>query len=133
MSTDDTSMCQCIRRGATGFHICDSRELSVDQHFVSFIVRVAVPQRRAGTQVPSFSSSLLHSKGLWIFQASLAIGSRTSMIRESVLMAPVYGAVIIETAQVTVLQVQEKLGALLETLGLSNVCCCQATGVPQAA
>lgn len=55
------------------------------------------------------------------------------MIREGVLMAPVYGAVVIETAQATTLQVQEKLGALLETLGLSNVCCCQATGISQAA
>lgn len=47
-------------------------------------------------------------------------------------MAPIYGAIIIETAQVTILQVQEKLGALLETLGLSNVCCRQATGISQA-
>jgi len=54
------------------------------------------------------------------------------MIGESALMAPIYRAVIIETAQVTILQVQEKLGALLETLGLSKVCRCQATGISQA-
>lgn len=32
----------------------------------------------------------------------------------------------------TILEVQEKLGTLLETLGLSNVCCRQATGISQA-
>lgn len=37
-----------------------------------------------------------------------------------------------ETSQMTILEVQEKLGTLLETLGLSNVCCRQATGISQA-
>lgn len=37
-----------------------------------------------------------------------------------------------ETSQMAILEVQEKLGALSETLGLSNVCCRQATGISQA-
>lgn len=37
-----------------------------------------------------------------------------------------------ETAHLMVLKAQEKLGALLETLGLCNVCCRQATGISQA-
>lgn len=36
-------------------------------------------------------------------------------------------------AQLTALEAQEKLGALLEALGLGNVCCRQATGISQAA
>lgn len=47
-------------------------------------------------------------------------------------MTPIQGAVIIETVQMAILEVQEKLGTLLETLGLCNVCCRQATGISQA-
>lgn len=48
------------------------------------------------------------------------------------LMTSTQGAIRTERAQLMVLEAQEKLGALLETLGLCNVCCCQATGISQA-
>lgn len=48
------------------------------------------------------------------------------------LMTSTQGAIMTETAHLMVLEAQEKLGALLETLGLCNVCCCQATGISQA-
>lgn len=47
------------------------------------------------------------------------------------LMTSTQGAIMTETAHLMVLEAQEKLGALLETLGLCNVCCCQATGISQ--
>lgn len=47
-------------------------------------------------------------------------------------MASIQGAIIIETVQMTILEAQQKLGTFLETLGLSNVCCRQATGISQA-
>lgn len=77
-------------------------------------------------------SSFLYSKGFRIFQASLAICSHTNVIRKYIRMAPIEGATVIERIQMTILEVQEKLGTLLETLGLSNVCCRQATGISQA-
>lgn len=48
------------------------------------------------------------------------------------LMSSTQGAIRMERAQWMVLEAQEKLGALLETLGLCNVCCRQATGISQA-
>lgn len=55
------------------------------------------------------------------------------MIGKYVLMTSIQGAIMTETVHLIVVEAQEKLGALLETLGLCNVCCCQATGISQAA
>lgn len=48
-------------------------------------------------------------------------------------MTSTQGAILTETAHLLALEAQEKLGALLEALGLCNVCCSQATGISQAA
>lgn len=47
-------------------------------------------------------------------------------------MTSIQGAIMTETDHLMVVEAQEKLGALLETLGLCNVCCRQATGISQA-
>lgn len=54
------------------------------------------------------------------------------MIGKCVLVTPIHGAIMTETVHLMAVEAQEKLGALLETLGLCNVCCRQATGISQA-
>lgn len=46
-------------------------------------------------------------------------------------MTSTQGAILTKTAHLLALEAQEKLGALLEALGLGNVCCSQATGISQ--
>lgn len=77
-------------------------------------------------------SSFLYSQRFWVFQASLSICSQANVIGKYVLVTSIQGAIMTETAHLMVVEAQEKLGALLETLGLCNVCCRQATGISQA-
>lgn len=78
-------------------------------------------------------SSLLHSKGIChLIQGSLA-RAQSGVARKHALRAPVHGAVTIGRVQVPVREVREELGTVVETLGLSNVCRRQATGISQAA
>lgn len=78
-------------------------------------------------------SSLLHSKGIChLIQGSLA-RAQSGVARKRALRAPVHSAVTIGRVQVPVREVREELGTVVETLGLSNVCRRQATGISQAA